>query len=224
MSTGFGSAPRSPLAPSPQPLVPALHIELTDALRCLALPAHAEQYLVLLPQEMEGRLVVRGDLGCPVCGRVVRIVDGVADFGGGVASNGTTALTAEAVLAFLGISGPGGYVALVGGVTSLADELGKLLPDVGLVLINPPSNDAARSAAGVLRAGRLPLKTGSMRGVVLGAEVSTDRKWVTDAISAVLPGLRVVGEGSESPEGSVELLAQSPACWVGKKSTAGSHT
>jgi hypothetical protein len=190
-------------------------IELTDHLRCTA--DHAESYLVLLPGEMDGRQVMSGDLGCPVCGRVVRIVDGLADFGGGGGSNGQTALTAEAVAAFLGISGSGGYVALVGGVTSLADELAKLLPDVGLALINPRDRASADSAAGILRAGRLPIKTGSMRGVVLGAEVSRDGEWVRDAVRAVLPGLRVVGEGGDALEGLFEVLAQSPQCWVGKK-------
>ena len=194
-----------------------MFIELTDQLRCTA--DHAESYLVLLPGAMEGRQVMSGDLGCPVCGRVVRIVDGLADFGGGGGSNGT-ALTAEAVAAFLGISGPGGYVALVGGVASLADELAKLLPDVGLALINPPDGASADSAAGILRAGRLPIKTGSMRGVVLGADLSRDSAWVRDAVRAVLPGLRVVGESGEPPEGLVEVLARSPECWVGKKARA----
>jgi len=169
---------------------------------------------------MEGRQVMSGELGCPICGRVVMIVDGVADFGGGVASDGKTALTAEAVAAFLGISGPGGYVGLVGGVTSLAEELARLLPDVGLVLVNPRLDVSAGSAAGILRAGRLPLKAGSMRGIVLGADFSGDGGWARDAVGAVLPGLRVVGEGGEAPEGGVELLARSPECWVGRKSRA----
>lgn len=193
-----------------------MHIELTDALRCTS--DHPESYLVLLPGVMEGRQVISGDLGCPVCGRVVRIADGVAEFGGGVASDGKTALTAEAVAACLGISGPGGYVALVGGVTSLADELAKLLPDAGLALINPPAEVSASAAAGILRAGRLPVKTGSLRGIVLGADFSSDSEWVRDAVRALLPGLRLVGEGGEAPEGVVEVLARSPECWVGKKS------
>ena len=195
-----------------------MFIELTDALRCTA--DHPESYLVLLPGVMEGREVMSGELGCPVCGRVVHIVDGVADFGGGVASDGQTGLSAEAVAAFLGISGPGGYVALIGGVTSLARELSLLLPEVGLALVNPPAGVSAGSAAGILRDGRLPLKTGSMRGVVLGADFSGNGEWVRDAVGAVLPGLRVVGEGGEPPENPAELLARNPECWVGRKARA----
>jgi len=191
-----------------------MFIELTDALRCTA--DHPESYLVLLPGVMEGRQVVSGELGCPVCGRVVTILHGVADFEGGVPSDGVTKLAAEVVAAFLGISGPGGYVALVGGVTSLAEELSALLPEVGLALINPPVEMAAGFAAGVLRGGRLPLKGGSMRGIVLGVDYSGDSGWVRDAVGAVLPGLRVVAEGAKPAEDGMELLAQSPECWVGK--------
>jgi hypothetical protein len=191
-----------------------MFIELTDALRCTA--DHPESYLVLLPGLMRGRQIMSGELGCPVCGRVVHLVDGVADFGGGVPSAGKTALTAEAVAAFLGISGPGGYVALVGQVTVLAEELAKLLPEVGLALINPRPDAVIGAEAGILRAGRLPLKTGSLRGVVLGGDC-TGGEWVRDAVAAVLPGLRVIGEGGESSEAELELLALSPKCWVGRK-------
>lgn len=192
-----------------------MFIELTDHLRCTA--EHPESYLVLLPGTMAGRHVVSGELGCPVCGRVVNLVGGVADFGGGTPSDGRTRLSADAVAALLGLSGPGGYVALAGGVTSLAEELGKLLPEVGVVLINPPEGAVAASAAGVLRAGRHPLKTGSMRGSVLGADVAANPQGVRDAVAAVLPGLRVVVEGGEPPEDGVEVLATSPDCWVGSR-------
>jgi hypothetical protein len=195
-----------------------LFIELTDHLRCTA--DHPESYLVLLPATMAGRHVMGGELGCPVCGRIVPIVEGVADFAGGTPSDGRTRLSAEAVAAFLGISGPGGYVALAGGVTSLAEELAHLLPEVGVVLINPPPGTVAASAAGVLRAGRHPLKAGSVRGSVLGADVAGNPQWVGDAVAAVLPGLRVVVEGGVPPEEGVEVLATSPECWVGSKARA----
>ena len=191
-----------------------MFIELTDLLRCTA--DHSESYLVLLPGEMDGRHVVTGDLGCPVCGRVVHLVDGVADFGGGVPSDGKTTLTAEALAAFLGITGPGGYVALSGGVTSLAEELGQLLPEVGLVLINPAADRPSGLAAGVLRAGRHPLKQSCLRGAVLGADVVDDPDRVAQTAGSVLPGLRVVGESGTLPAG-LEVLGQTGQCWVAKR-------
>ncbi len=42
-----------------------MHIELTDLLRCPA--DHDEAFLVLLPDRMEGRRVLAGHLGCPMC-------------------------------------------------------------------------------------------------------------------------------------------------------------
>jgi hypothetical protein len=190
-------------------------IELTDHLRCPR--DHAERFLVLLPDAMDGRRVVSGTLGCPVCGEVVSLTDGVVDFDRHPASDGRTALTAEAVAAFLGLSGPGGYVALVGGVTALASGLAALLPVIRLALVNPPTGTPDTMEASVLRASSLPLKSSSMRGVVLGAEAAREPDWVAAAVRAVLPGLRVVGEGGAPPERGVELLAAAEGCWVGKK-------
>ncbi len=200
-----------------------MFIELTDHLRCPA--GHAEQFLVLLPEAMDGRRVLRGDLGCPVCGKVVRLVDGIADFGGGTPSDGQTGLSADAVAAFLGLSGPGGYVALAGAVTSLATELAGLLPGVRFALVNPPAGTADSAVGSVLRAGSLPLKASSMRGVVLGADLAPMAAWPADAVRSLLPGLRIVSEGGEPPGHGVELLARVEGCWVGKKQgTGGSST
>jgi hypothetical protein len=192
-----------------------MHIELTDHLRCLS--DHAESFLVLLPDAMDGRRVVRGTLGCPVCGSIVRIDEGVPWFEGGTPSEGRTMLSAVAVAAFLGVSGPGGYVALAGGATAVAGQLASLLPGISLVLVNPPPGTADSLAGSVLRAGRLPLKHGSMRGVVLGQDAAESVDWVTDALGAALPGLRVVVEGGAPPAEGVELLATVEGCWVGRK-------
>ena len=194
-----------------------MFIELTDFLRCPE--NHPEQYLVLLPGRMEGRLVLTGELGCPVCGKVVQLQDGIVDFGGATVSSvanaptAPTALTAEAIAAFLGLSGPGGFVALVGNVAALADQLAPLLPGIGLVLVNPTPNPWAQ-AAGILQAARLPIKQGSMRGSVIGSDLSGDPAWVAEAARAVLPGLRVIGEGGKRPDG-IELLGESEGIWVG---------
>ena len=192
-----------------------MFIELTDHLRCTE--PHDEQFLVLLPELLSGRRVIRGDLGCPVCGKVVRLEEGVADFGGGVAATGPPGLTAEAIASFLGLTGAGGYVALVGAIGGIADSLRALHPGIRFVLVNPPADTLDSEPASVLRAGRLPLKGGSMRGVVVGGDLAADRSWVADAVRAVLPGLRVVVDGGEPPEDAVELLGRTEGCWVGKR-------
>jgi len=191
-----------------------MFIELTDHLRCTA--DHPEQYLVLLPNRMEGRRVVGGDLGCPVCGRVVRVDNGIADFGDAAPSDGKTSLSADALAALIGLSGPGGYVALAGGVTSLASSLAALLPGVRLVLVNPPVGTEDAETGSVIRATRLPLKSASMRGVAIGADLAPISEWITDAARAVLPGLRVIGEGGEPPAAGLEVLGKAGGVWVGR--------
>jgi hypothetical protein len=187
-------------------------IELTDHLRCPA--DHPEQFLVLLPSRMDGRRVLTGELGCPVCGMVVQLADGIADWGDAAPSVAGTGLSAEAVAAFLGLTGPGGFALLVGGVTALAPGLARLIPGVRLVLVNPGAGTADSEEASVLRAARVPVKSASMRGAVLGADVSGFPGRVTECVAAVLPGLRVVGEGGAPPSAGVEVLGESEGCWV----------
>lgn len=209
----------SHLSPLTSHLLPSsVFIELTDHLRCPA--AHPEQFLVLLPSRMEGRRVLTGELGCPVCGLVVLLANGIADWGNTVPSPGHTELTAEAVGAFLGLTGPGGYVVLIGGATVLAPALAPLLPGIRLVLVNPPAGTADSDAGSVLRAPSLPLKSGSMRGAVLGADYGESRAWIEAGADSVLRGLRVVVEGGAPPAEGVEVLARSERCWVGKKQGA----
>ena len=165
--------------------------------------------------------MVSGELGCPVCGMVITLDRGVADWGGGSNAAGATALTAQAVAAFLGLGGPGGYVALAGTPAALAGELLPLLSGVRLVLVNPDLATPDTESASVLFAPRFPLKTGSMRGVVLGAPLSAEPGWIGGAVEAVLPGLRVVVEGGEPPSDGIELLASGPGVWVGKRRSPG---
>lgn len=193
-----------------------MFIELTDHLRCPA--DHEEQFLVLLPGAMDGRMVREGDLGCPVCGRSFRIDDGVLLAAGGAVpppAAPDTALTAEALAAFLGLGGPGGYVVLVGAPARLWEELLEQVPGVGPVLVNPPDGTADAYPASVVRSDRIPLKSRTVRGVVLGADAASDERWVAEAARVLLPGLRAVGEGAEPPAGArLDLLASAGGVWV----------
>ena len=176
-----------------------MFIELTDHLRCPA--DHEESYLVMLPDRMEGRSVREGHLGCPVCGRTYPLTDGVLDLGGETPpAPETTLLTPEALTPLVGLGGPGGYLVLVGRPASGWRAVADANRGVALVAVNPPPEVADEPGISVLRAGALPIKSRSMRGVVLGAPYGGDPSWVGDALRVVLPGLRVVGEG-EVPEG-----------------------
>ncbi|HEY8104855.1 MAG TPA: hypothetical protein VIE46_02045 [Gemmatimonadales bacterium] len=191
-----------------------MFIELTDHLRCPA--DHAEQYLVLLPDRIVERSVLAGRLGCPVCGRTYAVTDGVAELGGPPPRPSTGgALAPAAMHVLLGLGGPGGYAALVGSAAESWQGLSEALGGVALVAVNPPVGiDDAAPALSVVRAPLIPLKSRSLRGVVLGSEVSTDPLWVREAARTTLPGLRVVGQGPEPSLSELELLASADGHWV----------
>ena len=191
-----------------------MFIELTDHLRCPA--DHAEQYLVLLPDRIVERSVIAGRLGCPVCGRTWAVAEGVAELGGPPpAPPSGAALDPAAMHVLLGLSGPGGYAALVGSAAEAWRGLTAELKGVGLVAVNPPAGVAdAAPLLSVVRAPLIPLKARSLRGVVLGGEVSDDLHWVREAARVTLPGLRVVGRGPEPELPELELLASAEGHWV----------
>ena len=54
-----------------------------------------------------------------------------------------------------------------------------------------------------------------MRGVVLGRGYAAADGWVREAARVVLPGLRVVGEGSAPPPELIDLMASAGEVWVG---------
>ncbi len=192
-----------------------MFIELTDQLRCPA--DHTESFLVLLPDRMEGRSVRTGHLGCPVCGRNFQLADGVLDTGDapapGVGSG--SVLDADALTTLVGLHGPGGYLTLVGPVASLWSGVAELNPGVALVAVNPPGEISDTPELSVLRGARLPIKSGSMRGVVLGRPFADDPYWIRESARVVLPGLRVVGEGRDPAPDLIGLLASADGVWVG---------
>lgn len=193
-----------------------MFIELTDILRCPE--PHDEAYLVLIPDEMAERSVRSGRLGCPVCHREYVIRDGVVDFGGaGTEASAAAAISPDALAAFLGLSGPGGYVGIVGGSPELGGRLIRTIPAVHFVLINPPPGANELSLLSLLRAGSIPIKSRSLRGVVLLAPFAGESAWRDEALRVLLPGLRVVGQGAPPEHAGLEVLASAGGWWVAQK-------
>ncbi|HEY7636610.1 MAG TPA: hypothetical protein VH763_13745 [Gemmatimonadales bacterium] len=190
-----------------------MFIELTDHLRCPA--EHPESFLVLLPDRLEDRSVRAGQLGCPVCGRTFALEDGALDVGGARPSPLPSALDAQAITVLAGVNGPGGYLVLVGSPATLWPEVAELNRGVGLIAVNPDAGVTDAGLLSVLRGGVLPLKSRSMRGVLLGPPFGGDPHWVSEAARVVLPGLRVVGEGSDPSSELLELMASADGVWVG---------
>jgi uncharacterized protein YbaR (Trm112 family) len=192
----------------------ALFIELTDLLRCPE--DHEEQFLVLLPDIIVDRSVQAGSLGCPVCGKTYQVTEGIARLGDvPPLSELDTVLTAESVEALVGLSGPGGYLALVGVGATSCRNLAERVDGIHIVCVNPPSDRQAVPTVSILEAGRIPLKARSVRGVVLAPGYASSSTWLEDAKRVVLPGLRIVGEGPLPAMEGLEVIASAGGVWVG---------
>jgi len=190
-------------------------IELTDHLRCIA--EHDESFVVLLPDEVVDRSVRRGTLGCPTCGRVFQIADGVLQAGDAAPPAADEAPSGEALAALAGLGGPGGYMVLAGGAAGQWAELAAAVPGVHLVLVNPPAEIGEEPGMSVLRSSRLPLRSGSMRAVVLSTPYGGDAGWTEEAARVVLPGLRVVGHGPAPVTAGLDVLADAEGWWVAQR-------
>jgi uncharacterized protein YbaR (Trm112 family) len=197
-----------------------MFIELTVHLRCPA--DHPESFLVLVPEEMHGRVVNRGTLGCPACGREYPIRGAALYFTPEpqpVAPPAEGRVDAGAIAAFLGIQGPGGYVGLVGSAVGLAEGLEALWPGVHLVAVNPPAQSRSSERLSAVFSPRLPFKSRSLRGIVLGKPFGAMAGWPEGAIQCLLPGLRAAGEGPAPTSPGFALLGEAENWWVGKRET-----
>jgi uncharacterized protein YbaR (Trm112 family) len=190
-----------------------VHIELTEMLRCPE--SHGEAFLVMSTGEMLGRMVRSGILGCPNCRREFPIVKGVVDFSG--KGKGETAkvhgdqptfplspfpfpaVDPQTLQALLDLSGPGGYVVLVGTAARHAVGLAGLMGGIHFVGINPPPDVEELPVLSLLACpGMIPLRQTVARGVVVGSDrLGSD--WLAEARRVVLPGRRVVIEGEDVP-------------------------
>ena len=201
-----------------------MHIELTEMLRCPE--SHEEALLVMSTGEMLGRMVRTGILGCPVCRREYPIIKGVVHFSGNVkpeAGNDASPSHAfpvdpQTLQALLDLSGPGGYVVLVGSAARHAVGLAELMGGIHFVGVNPPPDAEELPVLSLLRCDTLiPLRPAMARSVVVGSDCAT-APWLAEARRVLLRGRRLVIEDEQAsvPEG-VTKLASGHGLWVGEK-------
>ena len=209
-----------------------MHIELTEMLRCPE--PHEEDVLVLSTGEVAGRMVRSGLVGCPVCRQEYPIIHGVVDFTGrGTGVPAPAAPRAPAVagapaprpevepqdlLALLALTGPGGYVVLLGNAVRHAEGLAALIPGIHCVGINPPPGAEELLVLSLLRsANRIPLRQAMARGVVVGSDMAR-APWLDEARRVLLRGRRLVIEDeAASPGQGIRRLAAEHGLWVGDK-------
>ncbi len=209
-----------------------MHIELTEMLRCPE--NHREEMLVLSTGEGRDRMVRSGLIGCPVCRKEYPISRGIVNFRRSkerVANDETSGPrpayrppsplpSADAVhlQALLELSGPGGYVVLIGSAVRQATRLSSLMEGIHFVGINAPPDMEEQPMLSLLYANeRVPLRSSVARGVVVGADLATS-PWLVEAHRVLLRGRRFVVENEEPelPIGLVKLAAEQ-GLWVGEK-------
>ena len=208
-----------------------MHIELTEMLKCPE--AHREEMLVLSTGEIKDRMVRSGLVGCPVCHKEYPISRGIVNFRRSKArvlkeSSGPRPAyqppsplpsgDAARLQALLELSGPGGYVVLIGAAARQAPRLSTLMNGIHFVGINPPAEMEEQATLSLLYASeKVPLRSAIARGVVVGADLATS-PWLVEAHRVLLRGRRFVVENEEPelPIGLVKLAAEN-GLWVGEK-------
>jgi len=202
-----------------------MHIELTEMLRCPE--PHREEMLVLSTGEVRDRMVRSGLVGCPVCHKEYPIARGIVNFRRSkervlkdvyVPPSPLPSADATNLQALLELSGPGGYVVLIGSAVHQAARLGGLMPGVHFVGVNAPAELEEQPMLSLLYANeQVPLRASVARGVVVGADLATS-PWLVEAYRVLLRGRRFVVENEEPelPIGLVKLAAEN-GLWVGEK-------
>src|SRR5205823_9916008 len=147
---------------------------------------HGEAFLVMSTGEMLGRMVRSGILGCPVCRHEYPIIQGVVHFSGNVkretgnveeadssfpVSRVPFPVDSQTLQALLDLSGPGGYVVLVGSAARHAVGLAGLMGGIHFIGINaPPDLEELPALSLLVCRGMIPLRQTVARGGVGGSD------------------------------------------------------
>jgi hypothetical protein len=202
-------------------------IELVDSLRCVNV--HEDTWLVAAVARMDGRHIVDGTLGCPVCRRTYAIRDGVAWFGDAEQATGSASLTISGsstdetrtmrAAALLGLTEPGGIVILGGSWTDFAPALAELGAAHVVVVNRAAPSDAPQEVSAMVVGERLPFAAGSVRSVALDDEMSS----VLESAAFVLRSRgRLVGPAAAPIPPDVVELARDAEDWVGERGAVSS--
>lgn len=174
-----------------------MHIEFIDLLRCPNV--HEDSWLVAAFYKLDGRVVVEGKLGCPVCGAEYFIRDGVAIFQeADVTSQNSPGTDAESeatlISALLDLARPG-MLALLAGEWARESETVTELTGARIIALNSPSPSHGSDAVAEVRA-RLPvpLAERSLDGIALDVAHATPGM-LAEAARLLRPRGRLVVRG-----------------------------
>jgi uncharacterized protein YbaR (Trm112 family) len=200
-----------------------MFVELLDLLRCPR--PHEDAWLVLAATRTDGRDIMEGVLGCPVCQAEYPITTGIARFAAAPVNDTPISVPndeeAVRLAATLDLTGPRGYAVLVGSWGAHAPAV-LALTDVQLLLVNPPVDVVmGHGLSGLtIEAGwrSLPLASSSARAIAL--DDATTPGQLAAALELLNDGGRVLAPVSlRLPEGLTEL-ARDGRHWVAQRSRA----
>ena len=199
-----------------------MFIELVDLLRCPR--DHEDSWLVAAIYEKADRDIIRGILGCPICGAEYPITDSVAIFGEPGTSGSETIRTAYdetdddvamRCAAMLDLFDPGGAVILSGSWARSARALLDITP-VSVLLVDPPPGVQIGNGLSAIRIGdRLPMAPGSLRGIALDERTATPGL-VESAVQALRARGRLVAPVSAVVPIGITERARDDRHWVGE--------
>ncbi len=153
-----------------------MHLEFIDLLRCPA--AHEESSLVAAFYRMDGRVVIEGKLGCPVCGAEYFIRDGVAFFDEDDTTVPDSSLPEPVsdgtmLAAFLDLARPGMMALLAGDLARASVAIAELTGARIIALDSPSPLRGSDSVAEIRASFPIPLAEHSLDGIVLDREHCT---------------------------------------------------
>jgi len=198
-----------------------MYIELVELFRCVR--RHDESWLVASIDEVRERSIIRGILGCPVCGAQYPISDGVADFSGahpGGPDGNPVISESESEIAvraggLLGLGEAEGVIILGGSWAAGAAAL-SAMTGARVIAANPSAGIQRAAPVAIVRVGdAFPLGAGSCAGVAL--DESFTRGALSSALRVVRPGGRLAGPMSVERPTGLSLLASDAQWWVAEK-------
>lgn len=204
-----------------------MYIELVDSLRCVE--AHEETWLVAAVTRMDGRHIVDGTLGCPICRREYAVRGGVGWFSAGRPAETSASLTNPAppadedetirAAALLGLTDAGGIVVLGGSWTRHADAVARLGASHVVVLNADATASSNQEVSSLVVDDVLPFGTATVRAIAVDGSLATPAL-LDSAVQKLRSRGRLVAPSSVNTSAGVTELARDETDWVGERTVA----